>query len=242
MIDTPVHAVSRAPARWRHFWPVLAGPAAVVLVVLASFFYKGFDTLDERLDRAAPWVLLLAAVMYWVRCIVTRNMLYTILTVVVGTLLLRELHWSPTIKVAAYPILVVCGVWMLVCRDLLAEPFRDRRHTVWLIATLATYVLAQLIDRRVFKFVPGEDGIHSKIEEAVELAGHLTLLVSSLVGSWAFYDIKQSVCPLKKGFEISPTGRLWARLKRRSAKRAEPGGGFLADTDRKDQQDETQTP
>ncbi len=239
MIDIRLRDVSGTPAQWRHFWPLLVGPTAVVLAVLASFFYKGFATLDTPLDQIAPWVLLVATGMYWIRAIVTRNFLYTILTVVAGTLLLRELHWSPTIKIAAYPILVVCGVWMLVCRDLLAEPFRDRRHTIWLIAVVATYVLAQLIERRVFKFIPGEGDIHSKIEESVELAGHLALVVASLVGSWDFYEIKQSPCSLARGFEISPTGELLAKLKKRRAKPRGRAGEFLADMTSRDKPDET---
>lgn len=234
MTDIRLRDVSGAPARWRHFWPLFMGPTAVVLVVLASFFYKGFATLDTPLDRIAPWVLLVAAGMYWVRAIVTRNFLYTILTIVAGTLLLRELHWSPTMKIAAYPILGVCGVWMLVCRDLLAEPFRDRRHTIWLIAVAATYVLSQLVERRVFKFIPGEGNIHSKIEESIELAGHLALVVASLVGSWEFYEIKQSPCSLARGFEISPTGELLAKLKERRARSGQRAGEFLADTTNRD--------
>ncbi len=242
MIDIRLRDVSGAPAQWRHFWPLLMGPTAVVLAVLASFFYKGFATLDTPLDRIAPWVLLVAAGMYWVRAIVTRNFLYTILTVVAGTLLLRELHWSPTIKIAAYPMLVVCGVWMLVCRDLLAEPFRDRRHTIWLIAVVATYVLSQLIERRVFRFIPGESDIHSKIEESVELAGHLALVIASLVGNWDFYEIKQSRCSLRRGFEISPTGQTLAKLKRRSARQRATGGGFVTDIPSRNSPDETQSP
>ena len=198
--------------RWYHFWPVLIGPLAVAAVVVAKAFYADFDLLDEHLDSIAPWALLVPAAVYWIRCIATRNPLYVILTVVVGTLLLRELHWNPAIKIAAYPILVGCGVWILVWRDVLKVAWRDRRHTVWLVATLATYILAQLIERRVFKFVPGEDAIHSKIEESVEVAGHTALIIASLVGRWAYYDVSQRVCSIREGFWIGPTGQFWARI------------------------------
>ena len=293
MIDMRLRDVSGAPARWQHFWPVLMGPVAIGVVILARIFLpadgvlpgdrvvgwewallapagamlivcfvtrqpawalaafavgtlplflRGINTLDVNAELVAPWVLLGAAGLYWVRCIVTRNYLYTVVTVVAGTLLLRELHWAPAMKIATYPILGVCVAWVIANRDLLARPLRDRRHAIWLIAVVATYVLSQLIARRVFKFMPGEDDIHSKIEEYVEVAGHLALVTASLVGSWEFYEIKQSPCSLRRGFEISPTGRTLAMLKRRLPAKADPDDAPVADGAGGDRPDDAQTP
>jgi hypothetical protein len=201
---------------------VLIGPVTLVAVIVAKAFYSGFDRLDEHLEDIAPWALLVPTAIYWIRCIATRNPLYVILTVVVGTLLLRELHWDPAIKIAAYPILVGCGVWILAWRDVLKVTWQDRRHTVWLIATLATYILAQLLERRVFKFVPGEDAIHSKIEESIEVAGHVALAIASLVGRWDYYDISQRVCSIREGFWIGPTGQTWSRITGKGPKSSLP--------------------
>ena len=217
---------ARGRLRWFHFWPLLLGPATVGLIALASRYYGGIDPnnadlnhirLDTHLDWVAPRLALVTAFLFWVRCMGTRNPLHMVLTVVAGTLLLRELHWSddnwsPIIKNSAPPILIICGIWAWIWRDLLKRPLADRRHAVWVIAAAATFLLAQLIERRVFRFVPGEGPIHSKLEEAVEVAGHVSLLIAALIGKWTYYLPNGRTCSIGEGFWAGPTGRLWARL------------------------------
>jgi len=203
----------RALARLITWCPLLIGPAAVAVVAVATLINGAPLDVDAPLDFIAPWVLLAAFALYVVRGIATRNPLYVLMIVAGGVLLLRELHWSPAIKVAAPILIVTCLVWILTWRDLLAVPFRnDRRHVVWLIAAAVAYALAQIIERRVFKFIPGEADMHSKIEESVEVAGHLAVLIAALIGNWRYYDLTQRVCSISEGFVIGPTGKLWRRL------------------------------
>ena len=83
-----------------------------------------------------------------------------------------------------------------VCREIAEHPFgnptftgrawplADVRHTSWLLATLATYVLAFLLYRRAFRFVPGEETCHNFLEEGIETVCHGMLIVTSLRSPW----------------------------------------------------------
>ena len=76
------------------------------------------------------------------------------------------------------------GVWTGLWHRRLREPLRDWRHTSWLIATFAAYFLSQVIARRAFKIIPGEDAIHVPLEEWAETTAHLLFMATCLVGSW----------------------------------------------------------
>ncbi len=243
------------PMRWFLFWPVLIAPVLLLCLYVACLTsqtaYKAFFWLDEKgaVDDYAPLVLLIPAALYWMRAMVTRNPLYMILTVASATLLLRELHWDPMIKVAAYPVLLGCFFWMAIWSDILAEPFRrDRKHTVLLVATLAAYLFAQVVEKRIFKFELDmdinrsslglemalqqmalgfrqalcvvDDTLHSKFEEVMEMTANGLLAISALVGSWRYRDAEQRFIPLSEGFAKSPTKAFLDRLTRRGRKDA----------------------
>jgi hypothetical protein len=217
--------------KWYHLWPILIGPAAVVVIAVMAKQRGGMGTYDDwhidaDIETLAPWLVLAAAAVYWIRAIATRNPLYVILTVFTGVLLLRELHWNPAIKDAAPPLLVICLVWPLIWCDLVKRPLADRKHTVWLIAALATYAFSQMIERRVFKFLPDEGEIHSKYEEAVELAGHVAILVAAAIGSWLHYGPGGKITSIREAFWPSPSGRFFSWvLRRKPTPPADDGAG-----------------
>jgi len=179
--QVPVKAAR--PLAW---WSLLLGPAAVAVVVLASRVYPAFDQLDAQLDRIAPFLVICPVAVYAVRVLVTRNPLSMVLWVLSASLFCRELHFAGT-DTGIYVMVAGVVIWAVAWRNLLAESLKDRRHTIWLLATLSAYLLSQLIARRVFRFVPGEQAIHSKLEEGVETMGHLMLFVTSLSGRWTRY-------------------------------------------------------
>ena len=206
--------------KWYHLWPVLMGPAALATVIVLGKLRGGPETydqwsLDADLESLAPWLALATAALYWIRTIATRNPLYMILMILTGTLLLRELHWSPAIKNAAIPMVVACMVWALIWWDLLQHPLADRKHTVWMIAAVVTFALGQIIDRRMLKFLPDEEVVHSKYEEGVEVAGHMAMLIAALLGSWLHYGPGGKVTGIREAFWPSPTGRFLAFVLRR---------------------------
>jgi hypothetical protein len=50
-----------------------------------------------------------------------------------------------------------------------------------LAATAACYAVALLVQRRVFRIVPGEEQLHVPLEEVGESAAHLCFLISAFV-------------------------------------------------------------
>jgi len=125
--------------------------------------------------------------LYAARSLVTRNHLYMLLTALAVAFTLREmrdneyLKWT---KQGIYVMLVCIGVWAGLWRNRLRVPLRDWRHTSWLIATFAAYFFSQVIARRAFKFIPGEQAIHIPLEEWAETTAHHLFLITALVGSW----------------------------------------------------------
>ncbi len=168
------------------WWPMLLGPLGVAAVVVASRTYGRFNMLDHELDKIGPYLLIVPVAIYAIRSAVTFNPLFVVLTFLTASLLCREIHFSGMDKII-YGCMAVTGAWMVLWRRRLIRPLTDWRHTSWLICTMATYVLSQVIARRAFRFVPGEDPIHSKIEEGVETMAHLMLIITSLVASWRNY-------------------------------------------------------
>jgi hypothetical protein len=176
-------------------WPWLIG-LTVPLVILGVIGYAAAlsgDAENQRvklmmysdlLETLSPWLLAVAAGVYWLKAIFTRNVTYVIMLAIVACLLLRELHWAPTIKIAIFPLLGICFFWLLMWRDVVDKPSQNPWQTVFLILALSTYAAGQLIEKRVFKFVPGEDMLHTQLEETVEFCGHVFFLFAAVVGNW----------------------------------------------------------
>ena len=55
---------------------------------------------------------------------------------------------------------------------------------VALAGTLSAYLLAFLVSKRAFRFVPGEHDVHAFLEEGLETVCHLMLVLTSVIGSW----------------------------------------------------------
>lgn len=167
-----------------NYWPLAVAPLAVAASVGLSLLWpEGFRRLQVWLELPAPYLVGLAAAIYTARAIVTGNPLYVILAVFGAALTCREFHFSGTHR-GIYFALVGVGVWAILWRRRLRWSLRDRRHTSWLVATIAAYFLSQFIARRAFKFIPGEQPIHRPLEECAETAAHLMFIFTALIGTW----------------------------------------------------------
>ncbi|MCE5326905.1 MAG: hypothetical protein LLG01_10885 [Planctomycetaceae bacterium] len=196
-----------------NFWPLLAGPLAFGLIMLLGQFAWSFgfwvpgevnhhyaivktvwtfndpaNGLNVRLDELGPFLLLVALAAYWIKSILTRNPLYLVLTLMTGSLLCREIHFTGMDK-AIYVLGVLVVITLIAWRKTLVAPLADWRHNSWLIAAVVTYVLSQAVARGAFKFIPGVRAMHLQLEEGIETAAHLVLIVTSLVGSWRRYSV-----------------------------------------------------
>lgn len=164
---------------WLAWWPVAIGPLAVASVWAASLV--GWDWyLAKGPHEAIALCLMPAAVLsYIARVRTSRNPAHLLLAGLAVAFLLREIHWGWTCK-GVYAMLTALVVWAGAWRKRLRPAVHVGRFWQWLCATGATYVLAQLIARRVFRGVlPDEAELHIVYEEAVENAAHLMLIVTA---------------------------------------------------------------
>ncbi len=171
------------------WWPMAIQPVALVACIVYSridpaFFYK----LQNLLEVPAPFLIGLAALLYLGRSIAQRNLLFALLGVMAAVMTLREIHDLPGLGIMKRIIYiapcVLAGIAVLCRVRIKRELGGDPRHTSWVLAMMAAYLLAVLVGRRAFRIVPGEHEIHRSLEECAETVAHLMFLTANLVASW----------------------------------------------------------
>lgn len=167
---------------------MLISPIAAMICVGLSRMDEFFLPLQRSLEAPAPFLIGTVAVIYAARYARQRSRGFLLLALLAGAMTLREIHDLPGlgfmhigIYVSAGALAVLGIVWL---RPLADEALQDPRHTCWVLATGLAYVLAVLIQRRVFKFIPGEQHIHRPLEECAETIAHAMFLVTSLLATW----------------------------------------------------------
>jgi len=139
-------------------------------------------------EIVSPWLLGVVTAVFALRTWRTGNPLCAILTGLALAFTCREIHFSGTgrgVKIAV----VVLAVWAVAWRKRLTRPIRDIAHVRWVVASGLTYALSVVIAKRTFAarhlaLIPNEEAIHITLEEGLELAAHLLLLLSAVMGSW----------------------------------------------------------
>ena len=180
----PTETNTESPRRRINGLPLLIPLASIAVAVgVSRIWVEPFRVFKPFLEAPAPFMTGLVAAVYATRSLATRNRLAILLTALAAAFTLREIHWDWTHK-GIYVMLAGIGLWAAVWHKSLREPLRDRRHTSWLTATFFAYFFSQLIARRAFRFIPGEQEIHVPLEEWAEVTAHLMFLVTSLIGSW----------------------------------------------------------
>ena len=169
-----------APLHWWAWWPVLLGPATIGLTYLAYWRNWRWFLSKSHHEVLAVWLLAVVALIYLVRAWRGRNPMHVILTPLTVAFLCREIHFVGT-NVGVYTVLVVLGIWTWHWRTRLLAATNVGQFRPWLCATGCTYVLGQLVARRVFRGLPLEEVLQYPgwLEEAVESMAHLLLLTTA---------------------------------------------------------------
>lgn len=190
---------SRVKQVWTYL-PFLLAPLGICAVIFYDAYLEGKFSDDPAakalwlqkwivvLEMVAPWILAAATAVYWGKAMYTRNLSYVIIGVMTVCLLLRELHWNHMIKVAIFPLLGVCFLWLLLWRDVVDRPLENWRHTLFFVAALATYGLSQMVEKNVIgkriPILPDFEILHSQYEEIIECCAHVLLLCAAVFGCW----------------------------------------------------------
>ena len=186
-------------ARHVNWWLLLIAPLAAVVAVIVGVamrkaigddaaFRRQCGRMADALEYIGPSLLAAATAIYAARYAVGRRALDLILTVFAAVLLCREIHFvgtGPGVYVGAGLV----ATWAALWHKRIAKSLRDWRHTSWLVAAAGAYLLAVLVDRRVFSpkhlgLIPHEELMHTFIEEAAETVAHVLLVITAVAGSW----------------------------------------------------------
>ena len=179
--------------RIKNSWILLPGLMAV-LFVYAVHHFNIYPWLSAREfnENLAPWLVAIILVVLIAKSLISRDPLVIYLAVLALVFLVRELN-DTVFTVFGEPrrlhskklvdcLLVGMGLWALGWHQrLFASLNRSIRLKVLLSGVLWTYLLSQLIARRVFRGVlPNEPLFHIPLEETAETAAHLFFLAFAL--------------------------------------------------------------
>jgi hypothetical protein len=159
--------------------PLLVVPAAAGLTLLASRLGWWWLLHKPYHEFVAVPLLAVAVALLWRTWRARRERPFLALTVLAAAFLCREIHFTGSNEILYFStlgvVLWVCWRWSLVRATLRTWPARG-----WLAASLLGYLASQLVARRVFRGISGEQGVHVALEEMLETVAHATLLVAAL--------------------------------------------------------------
>jgi hypothetical protein len=169
------------------WWPVLLGPLGILYVYAMDAAGLGYFVGRHTNELAAMPIIGLVSLLFWTAAIRYRSEFHLVLAVLTLGFFFREWHFEGT-GTGVYAVLLICLVWAALRRGRLKQPYVTGSTRYWLVAALTTYLLSQLIARRVFSagelgWLPYEHALHISLEETVENLAHLMMLVTSIV-SW----------------------------------------------------------
>lgn len=181
--------------------PYLFAPLAIVALYIYFIFYvkdsneAPSDVIPTTLECIGPFLIGATTAVYWFKCVITRNLTYVILLAFAACLFLRELHWKPElesdidIKEAIFPLLGLCAFWFIAWRKIIDKPADNFRHTFFFIPALVTFAFGQAVEKRMFRFMPHEQLMHTWFEESIECCAHTLILLAAIFSSWKKHDV-----------------------------------------------------
>jgi hypothetical protein len=179
------------------WWPFLFGPAAVVYVYITKAV--GLDALCSRYSNeiiAMPLVGVSFLIFFILAC-KTKNEFVIGMTFLVAAFFCREWHFAGT-STGVYIALAVFTGWFIYRREHIGRMIRGRKVKIWLFASASCYFLSQLVARRVFSerhlnLLPFEEEYHIPLEETLEAAGHILMIITSIMAWLTFYPKRNEV-------------------------------------------------
>jgi len=180
-LSTAGHAADAGTRPWwkgMALWPLLLPVACAALTVLAYRMDWTWLLAKANHEVIAPPLLGLTVVLLAAAWWRTRAELLLAVLVVSVAFLCREIHFDGVdrpVYLTLFAVLFwVWRRWPQMRATLATWPAR-----CWLVASYSSYVLSQVVARRVFKGLPDERALHVPVEELVETCAHLLFLYTA---------------------------------------------------------------
>lgn len=164
-------------AKW---WPMLLGPAAIFVVYIAHTGRQEQYVSKGPNEYIALMLLAVPVINFLLQSAVFKRGFCLFMACLSAAFFCREWHFPGT-SAGIYIALALLAFWAIKRKDDFELYIGRGKFRIWLIAVFTTYLLSQLISRRVFRYVnmPFEDHLHIYFEETVETTAHLMLLAAS---------------------------------------------------------------
>ena len=170
-----------AQQQYVKWWPIVLGPVAMILVY--SMKMIGWQDIVSRgsNEKIALVLVGICVAGFGVQAIKFRTEFHLFMLVLCAIFFCREWHFAGTSK-GVYIALTILALWVVKRKDKL-ESIMDSRLKIWMWSTFGTYLLSQLIARRVFKYLclPAEDQLHIFFEETVETTAHIMMIATCFI-------------------------------------------------------------
>jgi hypothetical protein len=173
--------------KYGHWWPLLLGPLAMVLVYVAEMTGHQWFVGRGTNENIALVLLSVSVVGFLVQAIIYRSEFLCFMLALCGAFFCREWHFPGTSK-GIYVCLAVLGFWAFKRSEKFKVFMDNKRLSIWIWSTFGTYLLSQLIARRVFRdlYLPLEEELHISLEESVETMAHLMMIATCFI-IWNFF-------------------------------------------------------
>jgi hypothetical protein len=160
------------------WWPLLLGPIAMLLVYVARLTHQEQIVSRHSNESIALILLSIPLAGFLIQAFLFRSGFHLFMASMCAAFFCREWHFPGTSK-GIYIALTLLAFWAVRRKQTFVKIIGNGRFKIWLIATFWTYLLSQLIARRVFRYVylPREAELHIFLEETVETIAHLMMIV-----------------------------------------------------------------
>ncbi len=165
-------------------WGICLIPLFAILLTVILSQTNASGLLEKDLhETIAIWLTGAAFALTIVRYFVHRADFYKIMIFLTGALLFREIHIDDTGELV-YLNVIIAAVWMALWRKRIRGEMTTPAISSGFVGTWMSYVIALLIARRAFAFIPGEDALHIALEEMLETTGHVFLVMTFMMPAW----------------------------------------------------------
>lgn len=181
------------------YWPLLLAPVVLGGVFVVRSFHLTHLLNKVILEQMAVVLTSLAAVGFGLRYREQRRTVDLLLTLLAIAFTCREIHFAGS-GVGIYVALVVLIALGVRWREALIEELSFDRRLPWVLGAAWAYFLSQFVARRALRgILPLEEELHIPIEETLETAAHVMLLLVAVMPSSPKSAVKK---PGRRSWEV----------------------------------------
>ncbi|HPS56042.1 MAG TPA: hypothetical protein PLP05_10630 [Sedimentisphaerales bacterium] len=163
------------------YWPFIIGPLVMVIVYILYGFNEISASDKGMLENIHLILIATALLLFTAVAVKQKNIFSYVMTALCFSFFCRELHFVGT-STGVYVAIAIIAALAISKRKQIISIIEQGKIKPWLYATGFTYLLSQLIARRIFRHIlPNEHDVHVILEEMVEFAAHAMMIITAII-------------------------------------------------------------